>query len=296
MSAAVAYFRAHIAMKTRWRGLLAASLLWPHFYVHAASVDTICPDAKVKECHVVLSGQVAVGDAEKLRRQLRTPPKPEQVYRGLLLDSPGGDLIEAVAIARVVREALLETSNFLIWIDPTTQEVRSRVGTCASACVLIWAAGTERTHSTKEGQGIGLHRPYFERAAYEKSPAAVADAHRAADEMVSTFLRRERVPDRLIDEMLARSSRDIYWLSSNEDTLPLWGKASWFEEMLIARCNFNPVKNLQLNAEFMREIEQLKHRTGSPRRPKLEALQKWQLEQGQCEQELRRKAQAALRQ
>ena len=53
------------------------------------------------------------------------------------------------------------------------------------------------------------------------------------------FLVRESVPQRLIDEMMQRSSKEIYWLSVAE-VARIPGRAPWFEEWLIARCNFDP--------------------------------------------------------
>jgi len=46
------------------------------------------------------------------------------------------------------------------------------------------------------------------------------------------------VPNAIVDEMFARASSDIHWLSDYELD-QLGTRAPWYEEVLIARCGLN---------------------------------------------------------
>lgn len=79
------------------------------------------------------------------------------------LDSPGGDIIEALAIGREVRRRFMLTGVV-------------RKMECDSACVFILAAGVERVGDGK----VGLHRPAFDPtffAGFLRLPRATATIH-----------------------------------------------------------------------------------------------------------------------
>lgn len=113
-----------------------------------------------------------------------------------------------------------------------------------SACFLIWVAGTER--STESGyrfgivnKGLGLHRPYFSPEIYRTSASEIANAQQTMTSIIREYLRRENVSEDVIDLMLSKSSKEIYWVSG-ELEYKLEGYSHWFEEMMIARCNYDP--------------------------------------------------------
>ena len=60
---------------------------------------------------------------------------------------------------------------------------------------------------------------------------------------VSVYLKAEMVPQRLIDEMMSRSSTNIYWMS-NDDIDQLGEYSPGLEEMLISRCNYKTLKEM----------------------------------------------------
>jgi hypothetical protein len=99
---------------------------------------------------VHLTGEIKAGDLEKMQVQFKAErdklssfkADPSQIF--VNLNSPGGDLHEAMAIGRWVRK-----------IGMTTLVVPN--DRCYSSCVYILAAGL---HKHVAGQ-VGIHRPYL---------------------------------------------------------------------------------------------------------------------------------------
>ena len=99
-------------------------------------------DVKVETrgTELLLEGKLAAGTAERFRKVLAASPG----VRTLVLESPGGRMLEAERIAALVRERGLDT----------------RVVThCMSACTEILLAGHER--SAPAEARIGFHQPSF---------------------------------------------------------------------------------------------------------------------------------------
>jgi hypothetical protein len=214
----------------------------------AAEFSTLCDLKQERDngCTILMIGAVEKGDADRLAKALGTPAPYFGMYRGLVLDSPGGDVEEAFKVAVIVRKALLQTTTY------RSGELNFR--TCASACFLIWAAGAKREHYTsatgfikgpRRGipYGLGLHRPHFSSSAYDSLDAnSLAKEHQRLASRVTDYLRDEAIPASLIEEMMRRSSREILWLDISDLTLPTISvKSPWLEELLIARCQYDPV-------------------------------------------------------
>ena len=68
------------------------------------------------------------------------------------LNSPGGSLVTAMQLGRVLREHAFDTRVGSRTTDPT----RATAGTCHSACPFILAGGVQR--SLEPGSAVGLHR------------------------------------------------------------------------------------------------------------------------------------------
>lgn len=271
-----------------------------------ATFTSICPptaaDPGKIECDVQLRGEIVPGDSERLRSVLKTRLPGIGVYKYLNLESPGGSVVEALAVADVVREALLKTANRLgPQNGSTTVWGVSKRANCVSACFLIWAAGVERFLSGDGTSGIGLHRPYFIKDAYTNTPAKIAAQQQELMAKVRDYLQREQVPDRFIDVMMERSSRDVLWLNSITDGDAFINYKAWYEEMLIARCNYDPVLEAKLNQAAFEEIEAARQsgwrwklnnwHTGPRQRQSVE----YSVVQGECEMVVRRQAQDLLR-
>jgi hypothetical protein len=77
----------------------------------------------------------------------------ERISRAIVfLNSPGGSLVAAMQLGRVLRERAFDTRVG----TRTTDAARATAGTCYSACPFVLAGGVER--SLEAGSAIGLHR------------------------------------------------------------------------------------------------------------------------------------------
>lgn len=211
-----------------------------------------------KGCSVALRGEIKKGDAEKFQKILASSRPAGWHIDTLLLDSNGGDVRESFLLANLVRKFMLNTSTTDLsqslkngrrgYAGMSKAERQSAIRqehfTCVSACFLVWLAGARR-QSINFGDdefrvGIGLHRPYFGAEFYRQSPDVVAKQQQQIMAEVKEYLVREQVPAAFIEEMMKRSSVEVYWVSQSEDWPKLNGRAPWFEEMMIARCGLDP--------------------------------------------------------
>lgn len=126
---------------------------------------TVTPESESERVYRVLAdggrrevfaeGEISTGDAARLRSFLSENKIDDAL---IVLNSPGGALIEGLQLGRTIRELGHDT------------EVRSRsddLGVCASACAYAFAGGHNRYYSTEAGL-LGLHQ-FYGGAAGEKS-------------------------------------------------------------------------------------------------------------------------------
>ncbi len=136
-----------------------------------------------------LDGVIGMGDGERLRALLGS-----EAARGLKrveLSSPGGRVREAERMASALKEH--------------GQEARA-VGTCASACTLVFLAGNPR-HLAPDGQ-LGFHRastgtynPVFEEL---------------ANQQLAKTYRELGLPQAMIDKTLRTPSRSMWFVPREE--------------------------------------------------------------------------------
>lgn len=292
--------------------LLAACL---PFTAPAATFTVLCDNSfevTARACTIQLSGQIEQGDASRLRSVLRQDLPEGWRYGALLLESPGGSVSAALEVADLVRKALLDTTTYRLSKDANSQKPRTNGyqirRKCVSACFLIWVAGADRsafTFSLASGEtsDIGLHRPYLDRSAYESSPEKVAGMQQQVMLATAEYLKREQVPQALIEKMLQRASTQVYWLTGEDPDIT--GRSSWFEEMMIARCGYDPTYNRESSAWFSKAIVENSRRqlaagkknlTPTDLGPRYAKYIEWRQRYNACEYSARELAQKALRQ
>lgn len=116
--------------------------------VSAADVKVGPSDGSVKT--VFLNGEIRTGDLAKVEtafaRLPKSAPKDEfsPMNRLMVITSPGGDVREAMAIGRWIRQ-----KRMAVVIPEAAQ--------CFSSCVYLLAAGLVKM---SHGE-VGIHRPYF---------------------------------------------------------------------------------------------------------------------------------------
>lgn len=209
--------------------------------VSAADVTLECYSDYVA-CEIHLEGPIVKGDADKVLGFVRDPPNRQNIIAHLVLDSPGGEVEEAMRLAEVVRMALITTANWGLFKNGNRQPFDlDRMSPCVSACALVWLAGPERVLKFgRHNRALGLHRPYFSKERYaSESPSQLSRKQAEVMLRVREFLASEGMPASVVDAMMNRSSREIYWVPRKE--YEAIGKyPAWFEEVLIAKCNFDP--------------------------------------------------------
>lgn len=143
---------------------------------------------------VTLKGEIATGDADELKSIIQRENDDGRVVAIVRLDSPGGSILESVKLADIIRHAKIATSV---------------VGTakCASACFLVFAAGSEKFASYTAS--IGVHGASDQNGLETaQSGAATVSMARTAQEL--------GVPSSIIGKMVVTPPGEIAWLSPDE--------------------------------------------------------------------------------
>jgi hypothetical protein len=125
-----------------------------------------------------LRGNIEKGDFKKVRGFYQ---KNQKILNVLQLDSPGGDVAEALLIGKLLRRDLItaqapERSVSSIYPSGELRYLGAEENLlckgseciCASACALIWFGGVERRGA------VGLHRPRIDDPAFKALPPAEA--------------------------------------------------------------------------------------------------------------------------
>jgi hypothetical protein len=146
-----------------------------------ASGSSVAP---TKQHALFLSGPMVPGTYQRFRASLQNGD-PQFV----VLDGPGGHLVEAVLIGTEIRRRGLST---------VVRANRS----CASACAVAYLAGKQKYAGS--GAAIGLH-PASDRSGYFDT---------SATELMFAYLRDMGVPTRLLKAKLTPAT--IWWLSGSD--------------------------------------------------------------------------------
>jgi hypothetical protein len=204
------------------RCLAAACLLSVSSVSSTADISTPRPGV------VSLAGTIVKGDAEKLRTVIGA----QRFGLGsIVLDSPGGEVDEAIRMADLVRP---------LFVAVTVAPGRF----CASACFFVWLAGSPRYGQSQElaqrlakkqspllGGIVGLHRPF------RGNIDSVANDQHQLMRRIQGYFEQQLLSRRLIDLMMSRPSNDVYWLTSG-DFEELGEYPPQVEELLINKCGY----------------------------------------------------------
>src|SRR6185437_11131973 len=106
----------------------------------AATVESI--DSKDGKTRLNFTGEIQPGDQDAVVLAIKRANDKNRLVATIRLSSPGGNILEAVKIADVVRKAKMATAVL-------------GGATCASACFIIFAAGNEKY--AHYSAAIGVH-------------------------------------------------------------------------------------------------------------------------------------------
>lgn len=186
--------------------------------VEAAAVIASDMSLFVPKLTVSLRGEIANGDLAKIEDAIKklggfpVVSNDDIVQLGrevrFEIDSPGGDLVEAMKIGRFLRRSLL------------TIEIQ---GECSSACFIVWIGAVDRgatfgsTGVKYLKNGFGLHRPRYDKKYFQSLGIESAQMQYAKlKEMVYSYFLEMGAPLPLADRMLSTPSRSIEYLDGNE--------------------------------------------------------------------------------
>lgn len=205
--------------------------------------ETAYPEViRVSDEEILINGPIEEGDYERLislsAEMIESRAKDKELSAKirslrLRLNSPGGNVFEAIKIADFVHEMWIHV--VVDEMPNSDEEVR-----CLSACSLIFIAGI--SHSYKQSFSeptvtLGFHRPYInpevnkELSAYESR--AIYDA---VETSFKEAMRRFGAPESLISKTFNHSSSEIYILSTTEYHELFPPERPWFNEYINAKC------------------------------------------------------------
>lgn len=179
-------------------------------------VTAVGMEATDKATLIQIYGDITQSDVVKIATAIkRSVPKPGLPYELYInLDSGGGDVESAIAIGRLIRMTTAKTNVMLPLPFPPLAGAPTRTNAvCASACVLVLVAGSERAMNLRM-QSIGIHRPYSTNPLAPGADSRAAYAAIAA--RVKSYLDEMAMPGRLYEAMMEVPPEEVRWLSSDE--------------------------------------------------------------------------------
>jgi len=142
---------------------------------------------------VLLEGGIMAGDAERIEKQITAlEPQPD----GVILNSPGGSVSDALRLGRYIRDTDLTTA------------LRSG-DICYSACPYMLAAGTRR--DVPDDASVGVHQHFFGESTLLPAFVAVEDIQRGQGE-VMTYLNQMGIDPLVMQHALVTPPDEIYLL------------------------------------------------------------------------------------
>lgn len=229
-------------MKTKFRFLTAflACICFPPAFSAQFSYEK--PGTKQL---LLITGRILPGDAATMLRAIKMEVRrTKNTELVIVLNTPGGDVLEALRIAEIIEKLAL----------PVTVE-----GHCVSACFFLFVSGAG--HVARHNS-VGLHRPYL------KSPHETEESLNKQKQLilaVRKYFEAKNIPSNLLDLMMSRPSTDVYWLTTS-DLLSIGEYPPELEELFIAKCGYDPrriEKILEADAALSKILEAQLERTES---------------------------------
>ena len=119
----------------------------------------------------------------------------DHAVRGLLLDSPGGNVEAAMLLGDMVHAYGVATRV-------------SAGDTCASACAYVFLSGGDR--SIGVAAKVGMHAPYMVDGIGHSTPSSTAAAE------VVDWAQKMGVPHDAVEKSLARRADEMWWMTAQD--------------------------------------------------------------------------------
>lgn len=209
----------------------AASLLrWGPLWLALGSSPALAAEITLQGSAIRITGAIERGDLRKLQALLATPEgaRAFETRGTFILDSPGGQVVEALEIAQVME------GRFATTVVPSGAK-------CYSACFLLYAAGSYR--AAGEGAALGVHQISIAGAPVADRSSALALARVNAS--VEGYLKRRAVPAPILQKMNATRPPDLFqfgnrWLVDQKIDAEIAGHPG-FMAQVARHCGPDPV-------------------------------------------------------
>ncbi len=194
-----------------------------------------------------ISGEIKRGDYDEFVQAIKTVGKNKnrKAQISLNLNSPGGDLLEAMKIGRLVRRLRIGTHVGHMWEISNGEEPVF----CGSSCFFILVAGISRRVSDSwklfsDGRPpeldippIGIHRPFFkEEYLSDQSLWKAEKDFKSLETATTKYLKDMGVPINFIEKMYLIKSDNVRLLTKEQFVREIGEKPGYFEEWITAKC------------------------------------------------------------
>ena len=160
---------------------IVVAMLW---LAAGTSPGTALENLRVFRGVLILEGKIESGDYLSVRNFLRDKSNFEKISGGVFLASPGGSVLEALKIGRLIRELRLSTEAPAS-PPPDRRDIsaplirgrdlsNSRRYDCVSACFFLYVAGIYRTLNW--AGRLGIHQPRMEQIREGLTEGDIANA------------------------------------------------------------------------------------------------------------------------
>jgi len=207
-------------------------------------------DAEKAPCEAgIIRGEIVEGDYDKFVT-FYSQSHPHLSYMDL--QSPGGDVNEAIKIGRLFRKYFI--TAFAPFHDGSVVSAvlnsfcKGEGCVCASSCALIYFGAPKRVGD------VGLHRPVVASSRFKDLPPGEAEqAYKPALALMTQYLEEMEVPKALIEAMLATSSSNIHWVTGME-----YLRSPSFAEWEDANCGSQDIATNEYSEAFSLEMKKEK--------------------------------------
>lgn len=186
---------------------------------------------------ILLEGQIEKGDYDKIFKIAELG-----ITEGIYLFSPGGDVVEAMKIGRLVRSLRWTTNAPLTQtLGPDTAQRLTlsfglkdpmRNNLCASACFFVHVAGIYRW-----GDTLLIHRPYLSDAELRKlSGDQVLRISQVARTETDAYLKEMGLPAKYSELMYSVPKDQVQLLAESDIKADLYGFIPELKDWVDARC------------------------------------------------------------
>jgi hypothetical protein len=192
------------------------------------------PRLNGKTCtEIYIEGEIVAGDYQRFRDLLHFA---EPFAHRVTLNSLGGNVAEALAIGRLIRDRLLETeapyrppAEYTLYSATRKRDLcLGKLCVCASACFFIWAGGIARL-----GDALMVHRPRDVSGTFATKAAAQASREYSATlSAIDSYLLEMEVPHSIIEKVNATPSNEIAFVEYEDKEMRPPSIAEW----LISGC------------------------------------------------------------